>query len=82
MEFGVSRPRQVVVRREQTMITMKLTGEEAVILHNIVKTYIEDLRVEIMHTDRREYRDMLKQQEVLVRKILEELEAKSTKVAV
>ncbi len=82
MEFGVSRPRQVVVRREQTMITMKLTGEEAAILHNIVKTYIEDLRVEIMHTDRREYRDMLKQQEVLVRKILEELEAKSTKVAV
>ncbi len=64
------------------MITMKLTGEEAAILHNIVKTYIEDLRVEIMHTDRREYRDMLKQQEVLVRKILEELEAKSTKVAV
>ena len=63
------------------MITMKLTDEEAVILHNIIKAFFEELRMEIMHTDRREYRDMLKQQEVIVRKMLEDLEAKTEKVA-
>ena len=63
------------------MITMKLNDEEAMILHNIIKNFIEELRMEIMHTDRREYRDMLKQQEVIVRKMLEDLEAKTEKVA-
>lgn len=63
------------------MITMKLTDEEAMILRSIVKTSIEDLRVEIMHTDRREYREMLKQQEEIVKKIMAELEAKTMKVA-
>jgi len=63
------------------MITMKLTDEEAMILHNIIKNFTEELRMEVMHTDRREYRDMLKQQEVIVRKMLEDLEAKTEKVA-
>lgn len=63
------------------MITMKLNDDEAMILHNIIKNFIEELRMEIMHTDRREYRDMLKQQEVIVRKMLEDLEAKTEKVA-
>ncbi|NOH03434.1 MAG: hypothetical protein HND47_16475 [Chloroflexi bacterium] len=63
------------------MITLRLNNDEAVILRNIVRSFIEELRVEIMHTDKREYRDMLKQQEIIVKKILEELEAKGTKVA-
>jgi hypothetical protein len=62
------------------MITMKLTDEEAVILHSIIKASIEDLRVEILHTDRREYREMLKKQEEIIKKILEELDAKAIKV--
>jgi hypothetical protein len=57
-----------------------LTEEETMILHNIVKASFEDLRVEILHTDRREYREMLKQQEIIVKKILEELESKSMKI--
>jgi hypothetical protein len=63
------------------MITLRLNNDEAEILRNIVASFIENLRVEIMHTDRREYRDMLKRQEIIVKKILEGLEAKSMKVA-
>jgi hypothetical protein len=62
------------------MITLKLNDEEAMILHNIIKASLEDLRMEIMHTDRREYREMLKQQEEIVKKILKEIESKSEKV--
>ena len=62
------------------MITVKLTDEEAVILQDIVETFIEGIRVEIMHTDKREYREMLKQQEKVVKKILEQLETKALKV--
>ena len=62
------------------MITVKLTEEEAVILQDIVETFIEGIRVEILHTDKREYREMLKQQEKVVKKILEQLEAKALKV--
>jgi hypothetical protein len=67
--------------KELTMITVKLTEEEAVILQDIVETFIEGIRVEIMHTDKREYREMLKQQEKVVKKILDELQAKELKVA-
>lgn len=61
------------------MITLK-NDEEAVILHNIVATFLEDQRVEILHTDRREHREMLKQQEMIVKNILEDLEAKGVKI--
>jgi len=61
------------------MITLKLNDEEAMILYNIVESFLENLRVEVLHTDRREYREMLKQQEITVKKILEELEAKGVK---
>ncbi len=61
------------------MLTLKLTIEEAAILRTIVTSYLGDLRVEIIHTDTHEYRDMLKEQEVIVKKILEDLEAKSKK---
>jgi len=50
------------------------------ILQNIIAAFIEDLRMEIMHTDRREFREMLKQQDMIVRKILEDLEEKGVKV--
>ena len=62
------------------MITLKLDDKEAVILHNIIASFMEELRVEIMHTDRREYREMLKQQETIVRKILEDLETKGVEI--
>ena len=62
------------------MITVKLTEEEAMILQDIIETFIEGIRVEILHTDKREYREMLKQQEKVVQKILEQLEAKALKV--
>ena len=63
------------------MITIRFTDEEAVILSNIVVSFLEDLHAEIMYTDRhsREYREMLEQEEKIVKKILEELQAKAVK---
>ena len=63
------------------MIAVKLNDEEAVILQDILETFIEGIRVEIMHTDKREYRELLKQQEKVVKKILDELQTKELKVA-
>jgi len=56
------------------MITLQLTYDEAALLHTMVEDYLGDLRVEINHTQKLDYRETLKKQEVLVRKLLHDLE--------
>lgn len=64
------------------MITIRFTDEEAVILSNIVVSFLEDLHAEILYTHHqsREYLEMLEQEEKIVKKILEELQANTVKV--
>jgi hypothetical protein len=56
-----------------SMIQFNLTDDEASILRQALSTYLSDLRMEIADTDQQEFRDRLKQEEVVVKKILETL---------
>lgn len=53
-----------------TMIQLNLTDDEASILKQALATYLSDLRMEIADTDQQEFRDRLKQEEVVVKTIL------------
>jgi hypothetical protein len=55
------------------MIHLNLTDGEASILRQALATYLSDLRMEIADTDQQEFRDQLKQEEVMMKKILEAL---------
>jgi len=56
------------------MVQLKITEEEREPLMEILENDISDLRMEIADTDRREYREMLKNREVLMKKIQQKLE--------
>ena len=57
------------------MIHLDLTADERELLANTLSTCIADLRTEIRDTDRREYKDDLKQREIVYKKLLAPLEA-------
>ncbi len=52
------------------MIHLDLTADERELLANTLSTCIADLRTEIRDTDRREYKDDLKQREIVYKKLL------------
>lgn len=58
------------------MITFDMTKEEANIVQNVIERYLYHLQVEIMHTDKRDFRDALKQREKFLKEIIERLKTK------
>lgn len=56
------------------MATLKLNPEELTILKEILENYLSDLRMEISHTDRLDFREQLKLRKQVVQKVLEQLE--------
>jgi hypothetical protein len=54
---------------------LTMTQEEAAALRGILSYYLSDLRMEIADTDSMQFRGGLKRQEVLLKKILEQLDA-------
>jgi hypothetical protein len=52
-----------------------LTQEEAAALREMLGNYISDLRMEIADTDSMQFREDLKRQEVLLKKLLQQLDA-------
>ncbi len=61
------------------MITIKLNDEEAAILHGIIESFIDETRMEIRHTDNRQYREILVKEEELVKRLLHQLEIAGVK---
>ncbi len=57
------------------MIELDLTEEETSILKMVLESYLSDLRMEISHTDRQEFRDMLKERKAVLIKVIETLAA-------
>jgi hypothetical protein len=57
------------------MAQITLTQEEAATLSRILSNYVSDLRMEIAHTDSWQFRQNLKHEEVLLKKLLEQLDA-------
>jgi hypothetical protein len=56
------------------MIQLTFTEEEREVLFDILENDIAELRMEISDTHRREYRDMLKHRESLLKSIQQKLE--------
>ncbi len=57
------------------MIHLDLTNDERDLLENTLATCVSDLRMEIRDTDRREYKEQLKQREAVYKKLLTALQA-------
>lgn len=59
--------------RKMTMTHLNLTETEVLTLKKTLEIYISDLRMEIADTDKKDFRDGLKQEEVILTKILKSL---------
>lgn len=56
------------------MIQLMFTEEEQEVLFDILENDIAELRMEISDTHRKEYREMLKHREILMKSIQQKLE--------
>lgn len=57
------------------MTTLELTHEETGKLHEVLKSYLSDLRFEIGDTEKKAFREDLKKQEAMLKGIIERLHA-------
>jgi aspartyl/asparaginyl-tRNA synthetase len=62
--------------KEVIMITFEMTKDEANIVQNVIERYLYHLQVEIMHTDKRDFRDALKQREKFLKDIIDRMKTK------
>lgn len=53
------------------MIQLDLTPDEREIMTTVLGSYLSDLRMEIANTDRKAFRDMLKERKQVIRKVLD-----------
>jgi hypothetical protein len=60
------------------MINFEMTKDEANVVQNVIERYLYHLQVEIMHTDKREFRDALKQREKFLKEIIDRMKSKIT----
>jgi hypothetical protein len=56
------------------MISFEMTAEEAKMVQGVIERYLYHLQTEIIHTDRREFRDALKEREKFLRGIIDRLQ--------
>lgn len=55
------------------MLQINLTAEEATTLKDVLTGYVSDLRMEIAGTDAMDLRERLKEEEVFLKKLLQQL---------
>ena len=60
------------------MAQITLTQEEVAALRDILSSYLSDLRMEVADTDSMQFREGLKRTEVLLKKLLQQLDAELT----
>ena len=58
------------------MINIELSREEAKILITVIERYLYHLQVEIIHTEKREFRDALKKRENFLKDIIDRFKTK------
>ena len=58
------------------MISFEVTKEEASILVGVIERYLYHLQVEIIHTDKREFREALKQRENFLKVMIDRFKTK------
>jgi hypothetical protein len=62
-----------ILKGEKAMIHLELPREEIQVIIELLDTSIADLRTEVRQTDNHDYKAMLQQREVLLKKIHAEL---------
>jgi hypothetical protein len=65
----------LAMNRKATMAQIILTQEEAAVLRGALNSYVSDLRMEIADTDSWQFRQNLKREALLLKKLLEQLDA-------
>jgi len=60
----------ILPRREATMVQIELDPKEAEILKTVLESYLSDLRMEIADTDSQAFREELKAQKAVLRKVV------------
>jgi len=58
------------------MISLEMDKDEASTVQNVMERYLSHLQVEIIHTDKREFREALKQREKFMLEIIDRLKTK------
>jgi hypothetical protein len=58
------------------MISLEMDKDEASTVQNVMERYLSHLQVEIIHTDKREFRDALKKRDRFLREIIDRLKTK------
>jgi hypothetical protein len=58
------------------MITFEWNKDEAHTVQDAMERYLSHLQVEIIHTDKREFREALKQREKFMKEIIDRLKTK------
>lgn len=56
------------------MLQLELNDQEQEVLADVLRSFLSELRTEVVHTDRLAYRERLKDQEQLIKKILSRLD--------
>jgi hypothetical protein len=60
--------------RRSPVAQLTLTDEEATILREALRSYVSDLRMEIADTDSMPFRENLKREEAILKKLLQQLD--------
>ena len=55
------------------MVTISLFDREVAVLKHALEYYVSELRMEVSHTDRKEYRDQLKIEEEILKEFVRQL---------
>jgi hypothetical protein len=55
------------------MHTLELSSEEAYVLRETLTSYLSELRMEIVDTDRKDFRDQLKHRRALLERVVDAL---------
>jgi hypothetical protein len=63
-------------RKEGAMINFEMNKDEANIVQSVMERYLYHLQVEIMHTDKKEFRDALLQREKFLKEIIHRLKTR------
>jgi hypothetical protein len=77
----VSQLSMLAMARKPIMAQIILTQEEAAALRGALNSYVSDLRMEIADTDSWQFRQNLKREALLLKKLLEQLDAELTSPA-
>jgi hypothetical protein len=75
-------PLKLIVRAQrktegrEDMISFEMSKDEATMVQSVIERYLYHLQTEIIHTDKREFRDALKEREKFLKEIIDRLKTK------